>query len=88
LAELVKLTEGYSGREIERLVKQVTSTMISELNADLPDVIDKGLAQAKNYQVKVRPLNLRDFQVAAEGIRPVTSPEEAARYLDWRQDQD
>lgn len=88
LAELVKLTDGYSGREIERLVKQVTSTMISELNADLPDVIDKGLAQAKSYQVKVRPLNLRDFQVAAEGIRPVTSPEEAARYLDWRQDQD
>ncbi len=88
MAELVKLSQGYSGREIERMVKQVTSTMIAELNADLPDIIDRGLQHAKGYQVKIRALTLRDFQVAAEGIRPVTSAEEARRYLDWRQDQD
>lgn len=83
LHELIDDTEGYSGREIERLCKQATSQMIGELNVDLPELIDRGLAATRGYQVKVRPLTLADFERAKTYIKPVTSPAEMQRYLDW-----
>ena len=85
--ELIAMTEGYSGRELERLCKQATSTMIGELNDDLPDVVDRGLAATRAYQVKVRPLTLDDFKRACDMIRPVTSPAQNQRYLDWANQQ-
>lgn len=88
LSELISISEGYSGREIERLAKQATSQMISDLNADLPDLLDKGLKATQDYQVKVRPLTLEDFQRAAGMIRPATSTAEAQRYRDWSAEDD
>lgn len=86
--ELISITEGYSGREIERLSKQATSQMIGELNADLPDLLDKGLKAMQEYQVKVRPLTLEDFRKAGDMIRPATSAAEAQRYRDWSAEDD
>ena len=83
LGELIDDTVGYSGREIERLCKQATSQMIGELNVDLPALIDKGLQATRDYQVKIRPLTLADFERAKTYIRPGTSPAEMQRYLDW-----
>lgn len=86
--ELVQITEGYSGREIERLCKQATSQMIGDLNADLPDIVDKGLRATRDYQVKVRDLTPEDFQRAATYIRPITSPADMQRYMDWSPESD
>ena len=83
LGELIDDTVGYSGREIERLCKQATSQMIGELNVDLPALIDNGLQATRDYQVKIRPLTLADFERAKTYIRPGTSPAEMQRYLDW-----
>lgn len=83
LGELIDDTAGYSGREIERLCKQATSQMINELNSDLPALIDKGLQATRDYQVKIRPMTLADFERAKTYIRPGTSPAEMQRYLDW-----
>ncbi len=86
--ELIGITDGYSGREIERLCKQATSQMIGELNADLPDVVDRGLKATRDYQVKIRALSRDDFERAAGMIRPTTSPAEAARYRAWSAEDD
>lgn len=86
--ELIRLTEGYSGREIERLCKQATSQMIGELNADLPDVVDKGLRATRDYQVKVRELTVDDFKQATTYIRPVTTAADNQRYKDWSAEAD
>ncbi len=86
--ELVEVTDGYSGREIERLAKQATSNMISELNNDLPSIVDRGLKLTQSYQVKVRPLSKGDLLDAAKTIRPVTSAAEMQRYRDWSAEQD
>lgn len=86
--QLIDITKGYSGREIERLCKQATSQMIGELNADLPDVLDSGLKATQAYKVKVRPLSGEDFMQAAAMIRPVTSPAEDQRYRDWSPEPD
>lgn len=86
--DLVEVTDGYSGREIERLAKQATSNMISELNNDLPSIVDRGLKLTQSYQVKIRPLSKDDLLDAAKTIRPVTSAAEMQRYRDWSAEQD
>jgi SpoVK/Ycf46/Vps4 family AAA+-type ATPase len=82
---LVGLTKGLSGREIERLCKEVAGRMITDLNAELPRLVDQGMEAVRNYQVKVRPLEVSEFEAARRAIVPVTGPAESARYEKWRQ---
>ncbi|MEZ6187054.1 MAG: ATP-binding protein [Planctomycetota bacterium] len=84
LEELVALTEGLSGREIESLCKEVTNTMVADENQDIPLLVDQGLESVKSYSVRVRPLRLSDFEAARRWVNPVTSPADMQRYLDWR----
>ncbi len=85
-ATLAQMTHGYSGREIERFCKQAIKGMIQEMNTDLPAVVDKGLEAAREYQIRVRELTLKDFTSAAECITPLTSDEEMKRYIQWQKD--
>ena len=81
--ELARMTDGFSGREIDSFCKQVIYRMIREENEPLPGVIDQGLDAVRSYKIRVRELSRSDFETAAEMITPQTSPEEAARYADW-----
>jgi SpoVK/Ycf46/Vps4 family AAA+-type ATPase len=83
---LAEMTEGYSGREIERFSKQAIKGMIQEMNLDLPAVVDRGLDAARDYRIRVRDLTDADFRAAAESITPLTSPDEMKRYLQWQKD--
>jgi len=83
LVELVPLTAGYSGRELDRLVKEVTGWMVAGQNADLVELFDRDPDQARAYAIRVRPLTLDDFRRAAAGIVPQTGATEMARYHDW-----
>jgi len=84
LEELIELTDGLSGREIESLVKEVTNRMVAEENRSIPDLVDRGLDAVRDYAVRVRSLNLADFERGARLINPVTPPKEMQKYLDWR----
>ncbi len=83
--ELARLTAGYSGREIERFSKEVTTSMIEEMNRDIPGLVDRGLDTVKQYQIRVRPLSREDFLAAARLIHPQTTPEEMEKYLKWKE---
>ena len=83
--ELATLTKGYSGREVERFCKEVTTRMIEGMNGDIPALVDKGLDTLKNYKIKVRPLEREDFERAARTIHPQTSSEEMRKYFDWKE---
>jgi SpoVK/Ycf46/Vps4 family AAA+-type ATPase len=85
LDPLVEMTDGLSGREIERLAKEVTNTMVSELNAEIPALVDKGLDEVRKHAIKVRPLALADFERARRHVNPVTRPEDMRRYADWKE---
>lgn len=85
LAELAKATEGYSGREIERLCKEVTTRMVAEVNGEIPAIIDRGLDEARKYQLKVRPLTMADFHRAAAKIHPQTTAADVKKYAEWRE---
>lgn len=86
-AELAEMTEGYSGREIERFCKEVAHRMIAEMNHDLPARVDQGLEVVRSYQVRVRPLGRAEFESAKARIHPQTTPQEMARYVNWRESQ-
>ncbi len=84
-AELARLTAGYSGREIERFCKEVTTGMIEESNREIPALVDKGLDAVRGHLLRVRPLTREDFLAAARLIHPQTTREEMKRYYDWKE---
>jgi katanin p60 ATPase-containing subunit A1 len=84
LEQLVDLTLGLSGRELESLAKEVTNKMVGEMNHAIPELVDQGLDAVRDYKVQVRPLTLEDFEAARQQVQPVTSEEDMQRYLDWR----
>jgi SpoVK/Ycf46/Vps4 family AAA+-type ATPase len=83
--ELGRTTAGYSGREIERFCKEVTTGMIEEMNRDIPALVDQGLDHVKKHKLKVRPLGAEDFAAASRLIHPQTRPEEMQKYYDWKE---
>ncbi len=85
---LSNMTKGYSGREIERFCKEVTSRMVADMNRDIPKLIDEGLDEVKKYRIQVRDLALRDFETARARISPQTTDESMRKYLDWKESTD
>lgn len=85
LIDLAEMTDGFSGRELERFCKEVTTGMIEEMNRDITALVDRGLDQVKKYRIKVRPLTWKDFEEAARLIHPQTTKEEMRRYLSWKE---
>src|SRR5436190_3401578 len=83
--DLAAQTEGYSGREIERYCKEVTTGMVEEVNKGIPALVDQGLDTVKKYKIKVRPLTQKDFEAAARLIHPQTTPEEMQKYYNWKE---
>jgi katanin p60 ATPase-containing subunit A1 len=83
--DLAQLTTGYSGREIERFCKEVTTSMVEEVNRDIPSMVDQGLDTVKKYRIKVRPLTRGDFETAAKLIHPQTTKEEMQKYYNWKE---
>ncbi len=86
--DLVGLTEGYSGRELERFAKQTKIRMIAETNAGIPQLVDDGYASVRRHKIEVRPLTLADFELSSRTIVPQTSAEDMQRYLDWEERQE
>ncbi|HVR83833.1 MAG TPA: ATP-binding protein [Planctomycetota bacterium] len=82
---LAALTIGYSGREIERFCKEVTTGMVEEVNRGIPALVDQGLDTVKKYKIKVRPLTKADFEAAARMIHPQTTAEEMKKYYNWKE---
>jgi len=83
--ELAAQTDGYSGREIERFCKEVTTGMVEEVNKGIPALVDQGLDTVKKYKIKVRPLTKADFDAAARLIHPQTTGEEMKKYYNWKE---
>lgn len=83
--EMAGMTEGYSGREIERFCKEVTTGMIEEMNRDIPALVDRGLDAVKKHKIKVRPISRKDVDDALRLIHPQTTAEEMKKYYSWKE---
>lgn len=83
ISQLAELTEGYSGREIERLCAQAIQHMVAEQNPSLIHEVDKGKEAVERYQIQVRPLAKADFDYAFSRILPETDRARLALYAEW-----
>lgn len=88
LDELVRRSEGYSGREIQQVCQTAITSMTQRANPDLMRAVDRGKEAVRDYQLRVQPLSRQDFDLAFEHIRPQTNPQTLRRYQQWAQQVD
>ena len=69
ISEILKRTEYFSGRDLERLANQAVNAMVEDLNGDIPRLVDKSRKSIEEYELKVRPLEQSDFDVAFQRTR-------------------
>jgi len=81
--ELATMTEGYSGRELERISQEVVSRTIRELNPQIPELVDRGFDTVQSYELKLRPLNKRDFETVLTQTKPEVTASDLKRFTDW-----
>jgi len=69
MQEVLRNTEWFSGRDLERLANQAVNIMVEELNGQIPKCVDSGREAIEAYKLKVRPLQKKDFDEAFKRIR-------------------
>lgn len=83
LDDLVTRTHGYSGRELEQLCQTAITHMTERANPGLLALVDKGQKALRDYEIKVLPLEEKDFAVAFVQVRPSTDPQLLRRHQEW-----
>lgn len=81
--ELVRQSEGYSGREIEQVVSIAVRRMIRRANPDLLQVSTSGQDGLREYLLQTTALIRGDFEMAFARVRPAATPAAIRRYEDW-----
>ncbi len=82
---LAEKTERLTGREIARLCKEVTATMLAEMNPRIPDLVDQGLQSIRSYVIETRPLKASDFAPRLETVVPDTAEARETQYARWHE---
>ncbi|MFX1590004.1 MAG: AAA family ATPase [Promethearchaeota archaeon] len=77
--ELAVRSEGYSGRDISNVCREVIMIPVRELDMG-------GLLEDPDKDVVVRDINLKDFQKTIKKIKPMTTGSELKRYQDWAEE--
>ena len=83
--DLARLTEGYSGRDLSNVCKQLIVNMVYEQNPHLTEVVDQGIEALKQYHIAIRPVTRADVERALRQVRPTVTPAYVATYDQWRQ---
>jgi katanin p60 ATPase-containing subunit A1 len=82
-SHLAARTARLSGREIARLCKEAATLMLTEMNSDLPGLVDRGAEGVRAYTLRVRPLGMDDFLPLLAALKPDTGQAEEDRYRKW-----
>jgi len=69
LPEVVRVTDWFSGRDLERLSNQAINVMVEELNGQIPKCVDAGREAIEGYKLRIRPLQKKDFDEAFKRIK-------------------
>jgi len=77
--ELAVRSEGYSGRDIANVCREVIMLPIRELDMS-------GLLEDSNKEVYVRDINLKDFKKTLKKVKPMTHPALLKQYNDWAEE--
>ncbi|MFX0106100.1 MAG: AAA family ATPase [Candidatus Hodarchaeota archaeon] len=77
--ELAVRTEGYSGRDIANICREVIMLPVRELDMG-------GLLEDSSKEVKVRDINLKDFKKTLKKVKPMTHKALLKQYNDWAEE--
>ncbi|MEJ2295294.1 MAG: ATP-binding protein [Candidatus Lokiarchaeota archaeon] len=77
--ELAVRSEGYSGRDISNVCREVIMIPIRELDMG-------GLLEDSNQEVIVRDIALKDFIKTLKKVKPMTTGRELDKYEDWAEE--
>ena len=77
--ELAVRSEGYSGRDIANVCREVIMLPVRELDMS-------GLLEDSNKEVYVRDINLKDFKKTLKKVKPMTHPALLKQYNDWAEE--
>lgn len=78
--QLSEMTEGFSGSDIANICREVIMRPIREM--DMQGLISEG----GGTDVKVRDVNIQDFQETLQKAKPIVSKKEIQRYHDWSEE--
>jgi len=81
LKGLADKTQRFSGRDIQSLCQEAITHMVREMN---PGLGEMDAAATENYTLHDRPMKQSDFNGALQKIRPTSTPEDVARYQQWK----
>ncbi|MFX1313024.1 MAG: AAA family ATPase [Promethearchaeota archaeon] len=77
--ELAVRTEGYSGRDIANVCREVIMLPVRELDMS-------GLLEDSSKEVKVRNINLKDFKSSLKKVKPMTTKSLMKQYNAWAEE--
>jgi len=77
--ELGVRSEGYSGRDISNVCREVIMLPIRELDMS-------GLLENSDQEIIVRDINLKDFTKTLKKVKPMTTSAALKRYEQWAKD--
>ena len=77
--ELAVRTEGYSGRDIANICREVIMLPVRELDMS-------GLLEDSEKEVKVRDITLKDFKKTLKKVKPMTTKVLLKQYNDWAEE--
>ena len=80
---IAAMTEGYSGRELERISQEAVSRMVKELNPQIAELVNLGFGAVKSYELKLRPVERKDFEAVLVNIKPEIAESDLQRFRDW-----
>ena len=77
--ELAVRTEGYSGRDIANICREVIMLPIRELDMS-------GLLESSDKEVILRDISLKDFKKTLKKVKPMTNKALIKQYNDWAEE--
>jgi len=83
LDALGQMTEGYSGRELDQIIRGLVMNIVTEMNPDLADLADLGPQALSKEMLQLRPIKLPDWAGVLERTPAKTTQEVMNRLKDW-----
>jgi len=77
--ELAARSEGYSGRDIANVCREVIMMPIRELDM-------AGLLEKSDQEVNVRDITLNDFKKSLKKVKPMTTSSQLQQYNEWKEE--